>query len=63
MIYHCPFCNEIESTDVKFACLGCGSEEVNEIGDDQYMCPNCGQQNADEIRMTCKICNSDEVTK
>jgi hypothetical protein len=63
MIYNCPFCGEIESTDIKFTCLGCSSEEIKEIGDDQYMCPNCGQQNADEVRFTCNVCNSDDVTK
>ena len=63
MLYNCPICGEIESTDVKFTCLQCGNEGVTQKGDDVFICPNCGQIGADKLRMTCQICNSDDVTK
>ena len=63
MSYNCPMCGEIETTDVKFTCLKCGSYGVKEVENDEYMCPNCGQTGADELRMTCAICGSEKVIK
>lgn len=63
MLYNCPICGEIEATDIKFTCQKCGSEEVEERGDEFYICPKCGQINDDGVKYTCRICDSDDVTR
>ncbi|MDD4995452.1 MAG: hypothetical protein PHW53_03260 [Patescibacteria group bacterium] len=61
MIYNCPMCGEVLVQDIDMNCMKCGSEGVEERGNEFY-CPACNELNPDEVRMVCRLCGSDEVS-
>lgn len=57
MIYTCPNCGELINEDIIVQCRKCGSNEVEEDGDN-VICPNCDEVEEQHLILTCAICGS-----
>lgn len=58
MIYVCPNRGELINEDIIVQCKKCGSNEVEEDGE-EFICPSCGGASENGVVFACAICGSE----
>ena len=58
MLYSCPNCGELIDEDIIAQCGKCGSNEVEEEGNN-LICPCCDGVSDRDVILVCAICGSE----